>query len=480
MTGEPQINRRGLDAIRASVDTQRVSDDPPRWTEIGNGQRLARIAGEELRYVADRGHWLAWDGRRWHRDPTAPALAAKRVVSQLWYEAADLARQAATDDSVQARAAAAQRWAATSSKATAVRAMLALAESECPLAARAGAFDGDRFALNVYNGTLDLRTGVLRPHRQTDMLTMLAPVAYDASAEAPRWEQFLARVLPDPDVLAWVQRYLGYALTGDVREQCLAFFLGGGANGKSVLLDVVLEIVGDYGLRAAPDLVLASHNERHPTEQADLEGRRLVVCSEIEQGKQWAESTIKRITGDATITARKMRVDFYTFAATHKIVVAANTRPTVRGTDDGVWRRMRLVPWTVRIPDDEQDRELAQRLIDTEASGILAWLVRGCLAWYRDGLGTAEAITLATEGYRAEQDLLGRWIEDRCELGADLWQAVSSLYVSYTSWCEAEGLTAWTQPTWRARMLERRGVAAARRDHGRVRALVGLAITSLP
>ena len=262
---------------------------------------------------------------------------------------------------------------------------------------------------------IDLRTGVLRPHSPVDLITCLAPVVYAPSAVAPTFEAFLARVLYDPSVRTWVQRYLGYSLTGNVGEQCLAFFVGEGQNGKSVLLDALLAVLGDYGLRAAPDLVVASHTERHPTEIADLAGRRLVVCSEIEQrNRSWAESTIKRLTGDATITARRMRRDFYTFPATHKLVVAANTRPAVRGTDHGMWRRMRLVPWDVIIPAAERDKTLTDRLVAVEASGILAWLVRGCLDWQAHGLGDVPAIDAATETYRAEQDLLGRWIEEQC------------------------------------------------------------------
>lgn len=457
-----------------------------RLTELGNARRFADLHGERWRFDHDRVTWLEWAGTHWCPDTTGAARrAARGVVASIYADIAALSMR--TSQAVNGGESVSstpidemQKWARASSKRAAIEAMLALAATEPEIAARSSLFDADPWAFNVANGTIDLREGELRPHRQSDMLAKIAPVDYDPRAEAPQWERFLTRVLPDTDVLAWVQRYLGYTLTGDVREQCLAFFVGGGANGKSVLLDVVLAIVGDYGLRAAPDLVVASHNERHPTELADLDGRRLAVCSEIEQGRAWAESTIKRITGDTTITARRMRADFYSFPATHKIIVAANTRPVVRGTDDGIWRRMRLVPWDVRIPDAEQDRELAQRLIATEASGILAWLVRGCVAWQRQGLGTPAAIAEATDSYRADQDLLGRWIEDRCEQRAELWQATTSLYTNYTEWCETEGIEAWTQPTWRARMIERRGVGASRREHGRVRVLTGLAVRSLP
>jgi putative DNA primase/helicase len=353
--------------------------------------------------------------------------------------------------------------------------MIALARSEPELSAASTIWDRNPWLLNVANGTIDLRTGELQQHRQADMLTMLAPVDYSPESQAPRFEKFLERVQPDPEVRAWIQRYLGYSISGDVREQCLSFFYGGGSNGKSVLLDVVLQVIGGYGLRAAADLVLAKHGEAHPTELADLEGKRFVVCSEIEQGRAWAESLIKRITGDQTITARRMRQDFYTFPATHKLVVAANTRPIVRGTDHGIWRRMRLVPWLVRIPDAEQNKSLPEELVQEEAPGILAWLVRGCIAWQNRGLGSPQAISDATAAYRATQDLLGRWIEDRCVLGDSEWHATTSLYESFCDWCKSEGMRdPWQRNTWRERMLERDGIEEARMDHGRIRALTGL------
>lgn len=437
-----------------------------RLTDLGNARRFANMFDGKLRYVPSWNQWLAWDGKRWSRDNTGAEMRAGRdVVAAIYMEAAACnnaaAAQAGAEEmsSSSVYAVALTRWATNTAKRPRLEAMVALARTEPEIVTSRDVFDRDQWVLNVANGTVDLRDGELRPHRQGDMLTMLAPVDYDPNAKAPRWEAFLQRVLPDVDARNWLQRYLGYSLTGDVREQCMAFFMGGGANGKSVLLDVVLGILGDYGLRSAPDLVLARYGDAHPTELADLEGKRIVVCSEIEQGRQWAESVIKRITGDTTITARRMKQDFFTFTATHKLVIAANTKPSVRGTDHGIWRRMRMLPWTVQIPEHEQDRELPHKLLATEASGILAWLVRGCLAWQRLGLGHAVAIDEATAAYRADEDVLGRWISDRCELGDHCWYPTDGLYKDYKSWCSEEGLEKpWTRRTFQARMCERDGI----------------------
>jgi putative DNA primase/helicase len=446
----------------------------PHLTEKGNGERLAHRFGHELRHVVERRQWLAWDGRRWHRNANAAMVRAKLVVEQLYREAADLAERAASDPNRYSDLAkAVLKWAASSSTARALKAMLTLAQSEVPVAAVPDAFDRDPFAFNVLNGTIDLRTGRLRPHRPEDMLTMLAPTAYAPNARAPQWEHFLKRVLPDVEIRAFMQRYIGYALTGDVSEQVLAFAHGTGANGKSVLIDVMLEIVGDYGLRAATDLVLAKRSESHPTELADLEGKRLVVASEIDRGRAWSEATLKRLTGDTTITARRMKVDFYTFPATFKLVIAANTRPKVIGTDHGIWRRMQLVPFGVTIPETERDRQLVPKLL-AEREGILAWAMAGCLAWQRDGLETPTAVAEATAGYRADQDELGYWIAEECIVVDDAWATTAELYKSYEKWCERTRRPAWTRDTFRECLIERDGIVEHRRTQGR--GLKGIAL----
>ena len=300
------------DDIPHAVDAlppPRPDIDERRLTEIGNARRLAARFGHRLRYVHSWGKWLAWDGQRWCRDDLgSDMIAAKAVADSLYADASALSARAAAGDSKAGDIAeACLKFARTSSKASSCRAMLALAQSEDPISASASEFDRHPFALNLLNGTFDLETGKLRPHRQTDMITRLAPVTYDEAAPCPKWNTFLEKILPDSDLRAFVQRFVGYCLTGDVREQLLGFLHGLGANGKSVLLDVMLALLGDYACRAAPDLLLAKQSETHPTEIADLEGRRLVVCSEIEQGREWSEALIKRITGDTTIKARHMR-----------------------------------------------------------------------------------------------------------------------------------------------------------------------------
>lgn len=504
MTAEPKTDPAELGRLRAAVHAREQrehagepppplpddvppivdSDAPPdseryRLTEIGNGQRFARMHGGRLRYVHSQG-WLIWDGKRWASVARGDQdAAAKAVVAELYAEVAALAQRAAhavsadsslTDAATRAGglASALLDHARKSSKASAIAAMIKLAQSEEPIAAAPQDFDRDPFVLNVANGTLDLRTGKLRPHRQSDMITKLAPVTYDPDAPAKRWEAFLSRVLPDPELLAWLQRYSGYALTGNVGEQALAFCHGGGSNGKNVYLDTVAGVMGDYAITAAPDLLLSKKGEAHPTEQADLDGARLVVCSEIDEGRAWNEALIKRITGDRTIKARKMKRDFYQFQATHKLIVAANSKPKMRGTDNGIWRRMNLVPFGVTIPAAERIRDFDQLLLAEEAPGILAWLVRGCLAWQREGLGKAAAITEATAEYRKEQDVLGKWIEEECTLlDPDAFTQTAHLYVRFAAWCQRAGRHPWSRDAMRDGLAARHRISADRTKNAR-------------
>lgn len=440
---------RALGIVDDVPETERAigtdPDDDVMLTDAGNAEVFAATHREGLRWVSDLGTWLRFDGTRWARTPSESMIPLAIKTARSFY-----ARAAAPGlDSKVAQDLA--RHARTTESAGKLEAMLRLARGLCVETAEA--FDRDPFLLNVANGTIDLRTGLLRAHRREDMITMLSPVTYDPAATCPQWIAFLMRVLPDPPVRAWVQRYLGYCLTGDVGQQVLAFFFGRGANGKSTALEVLMYILGDYAKAGAPDLLLAKANEAHPTEQADLKGARMVVCQEVEAGRSWAERTIKQLTGGDTITARKMRCDFFAFKPTHKLVVAANHRPKVRGQDEAIWRRIRLVPFVVTIPKDERDPALPAKL-RAEASGILAWCVAGCIAYQRDGLGDPPGVVDATAAYRDEQDHLGHFVEDACEQAPDAFAPTSVLFAAYATWCARSGDRPWTRASFREGLLE--------------------------
>jgi putative DNA primase/helicase len=251
-----------------------------------------------------------------------------------------------------------------------------------------------------------------------------------------------------------VQKSLGYASTGLTTEQVLFFLYGSGANGKTTLLDAVMYALGDYAGKADRDLLTAREGAVHPTNVADLMGRRLVVCSETNEGTRLDEAKLKDLVGESRLKARFMRQDFFEFNATHKVFLYSNHKPMVRGTDFGFWRRMRLVPFVETIGDEEKDRDLPAKL-QAEADGILAWLVEGCGLWRGEGLGTPDEVAKATEEYRQEMDSIGAFLSECCEVNTSLQAAARDLYGAYTGYCEDVGEKPLSQKRLGAQLRER-------------------------
>jgi putative DNA primase/helicase len=428
-------------------------------TDLGNAERLARRHGSDLRHCHPWKKWFRWSGPRWAVDQTGAIYScAADTVREIYNEAAryqDTKRRSALAE-----------HAMQSEAAKAIRSMIDLARAQECIPILPADMDTDVWLLNLRNGTLDLRTGQLREHCRADHITKLCPTRYDPDAPCPAWETFLGAIFPDDDdepdteLITFMQRLLGRCLTGDVSEQTLPIFWGGGANGKSTLINAVLETLGpDYSMKANADLLMASQGDRHPTERADLFGMRLVVASETHQGRKLNEALIKDLTGGEPIRARRMREDFWQFNPTHKIVLLTNHRPKITGTDEGIWRRLRLVPFEVYFWDPadpgkdpsqlpsrlRQDKQLGDKL-KAERQGILAWLVRGCLDWQREGMTIPVKVKSRTREYRADEDVLARWIAEMCVTGDAAYRERSGkLYSAYKSWCENVGEETLTQ-----------------------------------
>ncbi len=425
-------------------------------TDYGNAERLVGRHGEDLRYCHAWKKWLVWDGQRWRVDDTGEVeRRAKETVRSTYAEAA-----AEPDaDARKALAAHAKR----SESSGKLDAMIALAESEPGVPVRHNELDADPWSFNVANGTIDLRSGNLRPHVRDDLITKLAPVVYDPTARAPAWDTFLEEILPSYRMRAYLKRLIGYALTGKIAEHILPICHGTGANGKSTLLNTVLEMAGEYGLQAADDLLVVKSNA-HPTEQADLFGRRYVTNMETEDGKRLAESRVKQLTGGDRVRARRMREDFWEFSPTHTLFLATNHKPEVRGTDHAIWRRLRLIPFTVTIPQERQDKHLDEKL-RAELPGILRWAVEGCLEWQRHGLGEPDEVMAATKIYREEMDVLAAFLSDRCVVHERASALATPLYHEYREWCEETGERVESQKKFGSRLGER-GFESRRRTSG--------------
>jgi putative DNA primase/helicase len=310
------------------------------------------------------------------------------------------------------------------------------------LAVKADTLDRDPWLLNVNNGTIDLRSGELGPHRREDLITRICPVDYDPNASCPRWIRFLEEVLPDSAVRIFVQRWLGHGTTGDVREQYLPIFWGDGNNGKSVLLDTVSAVLGSYAAEAPPDLLTSgAGGGDHPTDIADLMGRRFVVASETEAYARLRIQLVKRLTGNAKLKGRYMRQDFFEFDRTHKLVLATNNKPEIPETTEAVWRRIRLVHFGVVIPGPRVDKSLMSKL-RAEYAGILAWLVHGAVDWLREGLTEPEAIMRATAEYRHKSDSFGEFVEEHLRIEPDAFSASDDVRKTYEGFCKGLGIEA--------------------------------------
>jgi putative DNA primase/helicase len=397
-------------------------------TDSGNAERFVRQHGENVQYVHDLSAWQIWNGRCWGRDDRGAIMELARATVRGIY---DEASHAKNEDERKRLAAHAVR----SESRRAIEAMLALAQSNPRVATTAAALDLDPWTLNVQNGLLDLRTDTLGPHSRDAGATYCLPFNYDPDSTCPQFERFLRRVLDDDaNLYDYVQRALGYALTGSTREQCFFILYGSGANGKSTLLEVIRRSLGPLAQSARVETFLVKRGDGIPNDFARIRGRRLVTAVEADGNGRLSESTIKQLTGGDTMTARFMRAEFFDFVPACKIILSTNHRPVIRGTDHAIWRRVKLIPFTVTIPEAERDPDLLDKLT-TELPGILAWLVRGCAAWQEQGLGDPEAVRAAVSDYRADMDVLGAFIADQCVEDPGATTLTGALYARYCAWC---------------------------------------------
>jgi putative DNA primase/helicase len=435
-------------------------------TDLGNSRRVISAHGHDLRYCFAWKTWLAWDGRRWAQDETGEAVRrVKETQAALYHQAAAAlnALPSGADTQDQKRAWDLFKHAVKWESATAINHSLELARSEPVVPILPDALDSDPFLLNVLNGTLNLRTGQLQPHARADLITKLCLVSFDPDAACPLWLSCLQTWMDGNEKLTrYLQRVVGYGLTGDVREHALWFFYGKGRNGKSTFLGTIMSLLGSYAMQAAPELLLTKKHEAHPTERADLRGRRFVATIEVEEGRHLAEKIVKQLTGGDPIRARFLFKDFFEFLPSHKIVLAANHRPQVSGNDVGIWSRIKLVPWTITIPEERRDKTLPDKL-KQELPGILCWALLGCLDWQRDGLAEPDVVRQATSEYRSQMDDVQAFVQEVCKVHESLRVQVAALVTAYQNWSGMKTVTR----QWLSQRLQEKGFLSKEGTGGR-------------
>ena len=437
-----------------------------RLSDVGNARRLVKNRGADMHFVPQWNRWLVWDGTRWTRDTTGTVdRFARDATLDLFRVATDL-RQTHLGTEL---------WhhAKRSESDFGIRSMLARAAKEPTISVGADKLDADPWLVSCPNGTLDLRTGTLREHRRDDLITRSVDVPFRPKARATHWRAFLKRMFDgDKALVAFVQRALGYSLTGDTCEQCVFVLLGTGANGKSTLLNAMHRVLGSYAAQTPTDTLLVRRTDTAPSGVARLRGVRLVCTAEVDPGRRLDEVLLKQMTGGDVICARFPYGRWFEFRAQFKLWVAANHKPRISGADAALWRRIRVVPCAVTIPEGEQDKHLGEALA-REAPGILAWAVRGCLEWQREGLEPPPGVRHATDDYRAEVDELGGFLRECCTVGPHTRATAKALRTAYEGWCEANAFDPVT-PHRLGRLLRDHGLAPVK--HCGERAWEGLTL----
>lgn len=428
-----------------------VSIQPPAYvqdlpaSDLGNAERFRAHWGADVRYCAPIGKFFTYDGYRFNSEGDAGVYQRAKLTVRTIYDEAP----ANSNSAIRTQLA---RWAAQSESRSRIDAMIALAQREAGIAAIPSDFDHDPWLLNVISGTFNLRTGTLQFHNRADLITKLAPVRVDPQAKAPRFEAFLDRIFEgDPALISYVQRAFGYAITGFSSERKLIVFNGSGRNGKSTLVNLVMAVLGDYAQRLPNESLLVHRQGSIPNDIARLKGVRIAVASETREGDRLDDARVKILASNDPITARFLHGEFFDFYPMHTLFLMTNYLPSARGDDHALWDRIHVVPFEVRIGDDELDRSLFQKLLD-EASGILNWLIQGCQEWQRIGLAPPSAVVGATAAYRGQSDIVGRFLRERCEVRISSRVGASELFAAFERWCEMEDEKPWSQKAFGKRL----------------------------
>lgn len=413
-------------------------------TDLGNCERLVDQYGAVVSYVGSWRKWLIWDGRRWVGDDNnLITYYAKQTVRSIAREVPGDAGHA--------------KWAQRSEADARISAMVRLASSEPAVAISPDQLDANDAYFTCGNGTIDLRTGRLLPHDPTNLCTKMTTVEFAPGAACPAWLKFLDDIFEgNEDLKDYVKRAVGYSATASTREQVMFVLTGGGSNGKSTFLEILRLIFGDFSQQMPASTLLEKRgSDSGPNNDvARLRGARFAAAVETAEEGRLAEAQVKSLTGGDTVTARYLHAEFFEFVPEAKIWLATNHKPRITGSDDGIWRRLRLIPFNRKFSDEEKDLDLKNKLL-AELPGILQWVIEGALEWQAHGLGTASAVRDATREYKTEQDTLGRFLEEETLSEAPLKISANHLYAAYSTWATNAGEKVESQKAFGTKLTER-------------------------
>jgi putative DNA primase/helicase len=400
------------------------------FTDSTNAMRLVKEHGRDIRYNAAWKKWVVWNGKFWETDEGGALVHEKglEMVRNIYDELLK------TDDYRERIEI--EKYAMLSESVRRREAFVKAAQWNSELNIKCEDLDPDPWLLNVRNGTINVLTGEFGEHRQEEMITKIANVDYVPGADCPLWKQFIREIMNfKPDLINFLQTAAGWALSGNIEEQTMFILYGSGANGKTTFLNTVMHLLGDYSIATPTESFMKKNGDQNTNDIARLRGTRFVTTTEAEQGRRLSEPLIKKITGNDQMTARFLYGEYFNFTPTFKIFMATNHKPVIKGTDHGIWRRIKLIPFTTTIPEEKQDKNLEQKL-KQEASGILNWLLEGTARWRCEGLKVPADILNATDEYRGEMDVIGNFLKERCVQKKEASIRIRELYKAYSDWCD--------------------------------------------
>lgn len=442
------------------------------FTIEGDSERLVARYGDEIAHVGLWRQWYGWDGHCWVADEKIVQRYTLEVVKRLGVAALSSPQDPEVTESIM------KHVRRTLKSERLLNQITEHTKYNAKVSKRPEDFDTHPMLLNVANGVINLRTGELRPPAKELLITKLAPVAYDPEAICPKWESFLHEIFhSNEEMVQYIQRVAGYALTGDTREHAMFILWGSGANGKSTFLETIRAIMGTYARASSSNVILRGLTpgaSSHSESLAWLAGARFVTTTELEQGKSMAEDSIKQLTGGDTISARRVYGRTFEFKPICKLFMATNYKPIVKGTGEAIWRRLRLIPFTYFIPPEKRIPNYLGTVLQDELPGVLAWAVRGTQLWLAKGLGTPPEVLEATSAYRKDSDILGDFLGQYCTVSDEVQVLGKDLYATYRAWCEDDmGIRPQSQKSF-SRTLIRRGFTKKHTRDGNLWSGIGL------